>query len=87
MLAVGAQPPAEGNAFAFGVVERAYAGLPDKTAGRGAAYDALKRRLRSDIAAGRGIDRDGIARGVRIPLPLSDTLLDNADIGKRRAAR
>lgn len=31
------------------------------------------------VDEGRGIDRDGIAPDVRIPLPLPDTLTDNAD--------
>ena len=39
--------------FAVGVVERAYAGYPDKTANRAAEYGALKERLRSGIASGR----------------------------------
>ena len=38
--------------FAVGVVERAYAGYPDKTANRAAEYGALKERLRSGIASG-----------------------------------
>ena len=39
--------------FAVDVVERAYAGYPDKTAGRGAEYAALKERLQQEIASGR----------------------------------
>lgn len=31
------------------------------------------------VAAGRGIDAEGIAPDVRIPLPLPETLKDNAD--------
>ena len=51
LLSAGAQTPA-GNAvsdfgYAVGVVERAYAGYPDKTAGREAEYAALKARLQS----------------------------------------
>ncbi len=49
LLSAGAQTPA-GDAvsdfdYAVDVVERAYAGYPDKTAGREAKYAALKGRL------------------------------------------
>lgn len=40
-------------AYAVDVVERAYAGYPDKTAGRREEYAALKARLQNEIAAGR----------------------------------
>ena len=39
--------------FAVAVVERAYAGFPDKTADREAEYAALKARLQRQIASGR----------------------------------
>ena len=57
LLPAGAQTPA-GNAapdfdYAVDAVERAYAGFPDKTAGRGAEYAALKERLQQEIASGR----------------------------------
>lgn len=39
--------------FAVDAVERAYAGFPDKTAGRESEYEALKEHLRSGIASGR----------------------------------
>lgn len=59
LLSAGAQAPG-GDAvsdfeFAVGVVERAYAGYPDKTAGREAEYAALKERLLKEIAAGRDV--------------------------------
>ncbi|WP_418981788.1 S41 family peptidase [Alistipes sp.] len=38
------------------------------------------------VAEGRGIDRDGIAPDVRIPLPLPDSLTDNVDEWVRWAA-
>lgn len=41
--------------YAVGVVEHAYAGFPDKTAGRGQEYAALKERLEREIAAGRDV--------------------------------
>ena len=52
LLPAGAQVPVKGGEvsdfdFAVGVVERAYAGYPDKTANRAAEYGALKERLRS----------------------------------------
>ena len=58
LLPAGAQVPVKGGEvsdfdFAVGVVERAYAGYPDKTANRAAEYGALKERLRSGIASGR----------------------------------
>ena len=57
LLSAGAQTPAGDAAsdfdYAVGAVERAYAGFPDKTAGRGAEYAALKERLQKEIAAGR----------------------------------
>lgn len=46
--------------FAVGVVERAYAGYPDKTAGREQEYTALKNRLREAIGEGRD-EYDAIA--------------------------
>lgn len=53
----GAQTPAGETVsdldFAVGVVERAYAGYPDKTADRGEEYAALKARLQEEVAAGR----------------------------------
>lgn len=53
----GAQAPAGDTVsdfdYAVGVVERAYAGYPDKTAGREQEYAALKERLLKEIAAGR----------------------------------
>lgn len=57
LLPAGAQTPA-GSAvsdfdFAVDVVERAYAGYPDKTTNRGAEYGALKERLRDGIVSGR----------------------------------
>ena len=57
LLPAGAQVPVKGGEvsdfdFAVGVVERAYAGYPDKTANRAAEYGALKERLRSGIASG-----------------------------------
>ena len=59
LLPAGAQTPA-GNAvsdfgYAVGVVERAYAGYPDKTAGREAEYAALKARLQSEISGDRDV--------------------------------
>ena len=59
LLPAGAQSPA-GVAesdfdYAVDVVERAYAGYPDKTAGREAEYAALKRRLRSEISGDRDV--------------------------------
>lgn len=59
LLSAGAQTPA-GNAvsdfgYAVGVVERAYAGYPDKTAGREAEYAALKARLQSEISGDRDV--------------------------------
>ena len=58
LLPAGAQVPVKGGEvsdfdFAVDVVERAYAGYPDKTANRAAEYGALKERLRSGIASGR----------------------------------
>mgnify|MGYP000500094171 CR=1 FL=1 len=57
LLPAGAQTPVREVAsdfdYAVGVVERAYAGYPDKTANRGAEYAALKERLRSGSASGR----------------------------------
>lgn len=57
LLPAGAQTPAQGAVPDFGyavdVVERAYAGYPDKTAGRESEYEALKERLRRQIASGR----------------------------------
>lgn len=41
--------------YAVGVVERAYAGYPDKTAGREAEYAALKARLQSEISGDRDV--------------------------------
>lgn len=57
LLPAGAHPPA-GDAvsdldYAVGVVERAYAGYPDKISGREKEYTAMKERLRSGIASGR----------------------------------
>ena len=51
LLPAGAQVPVKGGEvsdfdFAVDVVERAYAGYPDKTANRAAEYGALKERLR-----------------------------------------
>lgn len=46
--------------YAVGIVERAYAGYPDKTAGREKEYAALKKRLREGIASGRD-EYDAIA--------------------------
>lgn len=59
LLPAGAQTPA-GDAvsdfdYAVDVVERAYAGYPDKTAGREAEYAALKGRLQSEISGDRDI--------------------------------
>lgn len=59
LLPAGAQTPA-GDAvsdfdYAVGVVERAYAGYPDKTAGREAEYAALKGRLQSEISGDRDV--------------------------------
>lgn len=59
LLSAGAQIPA-GDAvsdwdYAVGMIEHAYAGFPDKTAGRGEEYDALKGRLEREIAAGREV--------------------------------
>ena len=59
LLPDGAQAPA-GDAvsafgYAVGVVERAYAGYPDKTAGREAEYAALKARLQSEISGDRDV--------------------------------
>ena len=59
LLPAGAQTPA-GNAvsdfgYAVGVVERAYAGYLDKTAGREAEYAALKARLQSEISGDRDV--------------------------------
>ena len=47
LLPAGAQVPVKGGEvsdfdFAVGVVERAYAGYPDKTANRAAEYGALR---------------------------------------------
>lgn len=57
LLPAGAQTPVREVVsdfdYAVDVVERAYAGYPDKTANRGAEYAALKERLRSGIASGR----------------------------------
>lgn len=55
LLSVGTQTPA-GDAvsdfdYAVDVVERAYAGYPDKTAGREAKYAALKGRLQRRFPA------------------------------------
>lgn len=72
--------------YAVGVVERACAGFPDKTAGREGEYAALMERLEREIAAGRGIDAEGIAPDVRIPLPLPQTLTDNVDTWVRWVA-
>lgn len=59
LLPAGAQTPAGIAAsdfdYAVGVVERAYAGYPDKIAGRGAEYAALKEKLRSEIAGDRDV--------------------------------
>lgn len=57
LLPAGAQVPVKGGEvsdfdFAVGVVERAYAGYPDKTANRAAEYGALKERLRSGMLRG-----------------------------------
>ena len=41
--------------YAVDVVERAYAGYPDKTAGREAEYAALKARLQSEISGDRDV--------------------------------
>ena len=59
LLSAGAQTPA-GDAvsdfdYAVDVVERAYAGYPDKTAGREAEYAALKGRLQSEISGDRDV--------------------------------
>ena len=59
LLSAGAQTPA-GDAvsdfdYAVDVVERAYAGYPDKTAGREAKYAALKGRLQSEISGDRDV--------------------------------
>lgn len=59
LLPAGAQTPA-GDAvsdfdYAVDVVERAYAGYPDKTAGREAEYAALKGRLQSEISGDRDV--------------------------------
>ena len=59
LLSAGAQTPA-GDAvsdfdYAVQVVERAYAGYPDKTAGREAEYAALKGRLQSEISGDRDV--------------------------------
>ena len=59
LLPAGAQTPA-GDAvsdfdYAVDVVERAYAGYPDKTAGREAKYAALKGRLQSEISGDRDV--------------------------------
>ena len=54
LLPAGAQTPAAGDFdYAVDVVERAYAGYPDKTAGRRAEYGTLKERLQRGIASGR----------------------------------
>lgn len=57
LLPAGAQSPAGDGVsdldFAVGIVERAYAGYPDKTAGREAEYAALKERLAREVATGR----------------------------------
>lgn len=57
VLSAGAQTPGgdagAGFDFAVGVVECAYAGYPDKTAGREAEYAALKARLQRQIVRGR----------------------------------
>lgn len=59
LLPAGAQTPAGDVASDFDhavdVVERAYAGFPDKTAGRTAEYAALKERLRSQVAGDRDV--------------------------------
>lgn len=64
LLPVGAQNPAGDGVsdldFAVGIVERAYAGYPDKTAGREAEYAALKERLAREVATGRD-SHDAIA--------------------------
>lgn len=44
-----------------------------------AALDDRARHRSKRIPAGRGIDREGIAPDVRIPLPLPATLADNVD--------
>lgn len=64
LIPAGAQAPA-GDAvsdfdYAVEVVERAYAGYPDKTAGRNAEYAAMKETLRRGISAGRDV-HDAIA--------------------------
>lgn len=59
----GAQNPAGTVSdldYAVDVVERAYAGYPDKIAGREAEYAALKERLVREVGNGRG-SRDAIA--------------------------
>lgn len=70
LLPAGAQVPVKGGEvsdfdFAVDVVERAYAGYPDKTANRAAEYGALKERLRSGSASGRDT-YDAVARVSRL---------------------
>lgn len=59
LLPAGAQTPAGAAVsdfdYAVDIVERAYAGYPDKTAGREAEYAALKEKLRSEISGDRDI--------------------------------
>lgn len=53
LLPAGAQVPQGALDYAVDIVERAYAGFPDKTAGRETEYAALKERLQRQTADGR----------------------------------
>lgn len=53
LCTAGARTPSGELDYAADIVERAYAGFPDKTAGRETEYGALKERLRQQIADGR----------------------------------
>ena len=95
LLSAGAQTPA-GDAvsdfdYAVDVVERAYAGYPDKTAGREAEYAALKGRLQSEISGDRDV-YDAIAEYLgwfddsHLQTPGAEVLMGTSTAGIAHAA-